>query len=143
MSAVSAPTPSTWRKRSVFRIVLLADRFQPTVNRADTLREGADRLQDGAQGRPERLGDVLGRLVVEASCRALGQLSTEGLYGSPDVVDQLRASTDQRLARADDRKMSLGVLTPVFEGVQEPRIHSRQASQILKASISSVFRLFV
>jgi hypothetical protein len=41
----------------------------------------------------------------------------------------------------DDGQMSLGVLTPVFEGVQEPRIHSRRASQILKASISSVFRL--
>jgi hypothetical protein len=57
------------------------------------------------------------------------------------VIDQLGARTDQRLTRADDRHMSLGVLTAVLEWVQELRIEACQASEVLKASISSVLRL--
>jgi hypothetical protein len=37
--------------------------------------------------------------------------------------------------------MSLGVLTAVLEWVQELRIEACQASEVLKASISSVLRL--
>ena len=68
---------------------------------------------------------------MEAPCRALGQTGSEGLHGSPDVVYQLRASTHQRLARADYGHMGLALLAPVLEGVQELRVHSSQASQIL------------
>jgi hypothetical protein len=78
---------------------------------------------------------------MEAPGRALGQASPQGLHGSPNVVEQLRAGTHQRLARADDGHMSLGVFAPMFEWVEELRVHSSQASQILKASIWSVLRL--
>ena len=48
-----------------------------------------------------------------------------------DVVDQLRSATDQRLARADDRHMGLGVFAPVLYGVQQLRIEACQAGQVL------------
>ena len=71
---------------------------------SDTCRscQRADRLQDGPKGRPKGLRDVLGSFVVEAPRRALGQAMTEGLHSSPNVVDQLRAATNQRLTRAND-----------------------------------------
>jgi hypothetical protein len=80
--------------------------------------------------------------LVEAPGRALGQTGSEGLDGSPEVVYKLRASTHQRLARADYGHMGLALLAPVLEWVQELRIEACQAGQVLKASTSSVFRLF-
>src|SRR5688500_2085103 len=53
----------------------------------------------------------------------------------------LRAATHQCLARADYGKVGLGAFAPVPEWVQELRIHSCQAGEVLKASTSSVFRL--
>jgi hypothetical protein len=47
------------------------------------------------------------------------------------VVDELRAATNQRLTRADDGQMSLELFTAVFEWVQQLRIQTCQASQIL------------
>jgi hypothetical protein len=44
---------------------------------------------------------------------------TEGLDCTADVIDQLHARADQRLARADDGQMSLGVLTPMPERVKK------------------------
>jgi hypothetical protein len=74
---------------------------------------------------------VLGCPLVEASGRALGQARTEGLHGSPNVVHKLRAAPDQCLTRADDRQVSLGVLTAVFEWIELFRIHSCEASEVL------------
>src|SRR5215212_3741284 len=45
--------------------------------------------------------------------------------------DQLRAGTHQCLTRADDGHMGLGVFAPMFERVQELRVKTRQASQVL------------
>ena len=84
---------------------------------------------------------MLGRFVVEASGRALGQAGPEGFDRSPNVVDQLGAATNQRLTRADNGHVGLALLAPVLEWVQQLGVHSSQASQILKASISSVLRL--
>ena len=78
---------------------------------------------------------------MEAPSRALGQAMTEGLDRSSDVVHQLGAATDQRLPGADDGHMGLRVFAPVLEWVQELRVNSCQASQILQASILSVLRL--
>jgi hypothetical protein len=94
-----------------FWVVLLADHFQLTVIFADAFCERANRLQDGLYGWPECLRNVLENLVVEAPRWALGQSSAKGLHSSPNVVDQLSTATDQRLTRADDGQMSLGVLT--------------------------------
>jgi len=109
----------------------LADHFQLEIIFADTLCEGADRLQDGTKSRPERLRDVLRCFVVEASGRALGQPCSKGLDCSTDVVDQLRTAPDQRLTRADDRKMSLGVFAAVFEWIKQFRIKTCEASEVL------------
>ena len=68
---------------------------------------------------------------MEAPGRTLGQAGPEGLDRSSDVVHELRASTNQRLARADDGHMGLGVFAPMLERVQELRIKTRQASQVL------------
>jgi hypothetical protein len=80
------------------------------------------------KGRPECLGDVLDDLVVEAHSRALERPSPKGLHSSPNVVNELRAATNQRLARADYGQVSLGVLTTVFDWVEQFRIHSCEAS---------------
>jgi hypothetical protein len=69
--------------------------------------------------------------LVEAPRRALGQAGPEGFDRSSNVVDQLRAASYQRLPGADDRQMSLGALTPVLEWVEQLRVHSSQASQVL------------
>ena len=42
-----------------FRVVLFRDRLQLAIVLADALRERADLLEDGPQGRQKRLGDVL------------------------------------------------------------------------------------
>jgi hypothetical protein len=47
------------------------------------------------------------------------------------VVHELGAATDQCLPGADDGHMSLGLFAPMLYGVEELRIHSCQASQIL------------
>ena len=62
--------------------MLLRDRFQLSLLVADTLRKRADRLEDGSESRPKRLGNVLGRSLVEAPGRALGQAGPEG-FDSP------------------------------------------------------------
>src|SRR5919112_1055296 len=59
-----------------------------------------------------------------------------------DVVYQLRASTHQRLARTDDGHVGLALFAPVLEWVQQLRIQSCHSCQVLKASTSSVLRLF-
>ena len=56
---------------------------------------------------------------------------TEGFHGPPNVVDQLCAAIYQRMARADDRKMGLGVLAAVLERVKQLGIDARQAGQAL------------
>jgi hypothetical protein len=53
------------------------------------------------------------------------------------MVHQLRASTDQRLARADYGHVGLGVFAPVLERVQEIRIQTRQASEVCGAYLIS------
>ncbi len=72
---------------------------------------------------------------------ALGKASPEGLHGSPSVVNQLRTGADQRLTRADDGQVSLGVLTPVFEWVEQLLGSKRAKRARFSASISSVLRL--
>ena len=72
------PDPLDLAQELGFRVVLFGDGFQLSVVFADTLCERADRFEDRPEGRPECLGDVLGRFVVEASGRALGQAMTEG-----------------------------------------------------------------
>jgi hypothetical protein len=57
-------------------------------------------------------------LLSEAPRRTLGQAMSERLEGSPNVVNELRTRADQRLTRADDRQVSLEVLTAVFERVE-------------------------
>jgi hypothetical protein len=57
-------------------------------------------------------------LLSEAPRRTLGEAMPERLEGSPNVVDELRTRADQRLTRADDRQVSLEVLTAVFERVE-------------------------
>jgi hypothetical protein len=74
---------------------------------------------------------VLRRFDVEAPRWALGQPSAKGLHRSADVVYQLRARTYQRFARADDGQVSLGVLTAVLEWVEQFRIKTCEASEIL------------
>ena len=69
--------------------------------------------------------------VVEAPRRAFGKASPKGFDCSPNVVDQLRAATDQRFARADDRHMSLGIFTSVLEWVEQFRIKTCEASEVL------------
>jgi hypothetical protein len=59
--------------------MLFGDRFYLPVVLADAIRERADLLQDGPEGRHERLRNVSGRFVVEAPCGALGQAGPEGL----------------------------------------------------------------
>ncbi len=98
---------------------------------ADALCQRADRLKDGPKGRPERLGDVLRRSLMEASRRALGQAGPEGLDRSADVIDELCTATYQRLPGADDGQVSLALFAPVLERVQELRVQASQASQVL------------
>src|SRR5215208_2650378 len=74
---------------------------------------------------------MLSGSFVEASRRTLGQPSAEGFDRSADVVHKLRAATHQRLAGADDGQMSLGVYAPVLEWVEQLRIKTCQASQVL------------
>jgi hypothetical protein len=57
-------------------------------------------------------------LLSEAPRRTLGQAMSDRLEGSPNVVNELRTRADQRLTRADDRQVSLEVLTAVFEWVE-------------------------
>jgi hypothetical protein len=104
VSAVSAPTPSTWRKRSVFGVVLLADHLQLTliVSRIRSVREPIVSKMGPRAGQSAPPVCVRASFLVEASRWALGQPSTEGFHRPSNVVDQLRAATDQRLARADD-----------------------------------------
>jgi hypothetical protein len=66
---------------------------------------------------------------------------TERLHGSPNVVHELRAAIYQRPAGTDDGHMSLIAFAAVFERIEQPGIETSQASQVLKASISSVLRL--
>jgi hypothetical protein len=57
-------------------------------------------------------------LLSEAPHRTLGEAMSDRLEGSPNVVNELRTRADQRLTRADDRQVSLEVLTAVFERVE-------------------------
>ena len=74
---------------------------------------------------------MLGRFVVEAPSRALGQPTSEGFDRPADVVHELGAAIYQRLPGADNGQMGLGVFAPMLERVQELGVHSCQASQIL------------
>src|SRR5215212_8614542 len=47
------------------------------------------------------------------------------------MVDKLRAAPDQRLTRADQGHVSLALPAPVLERVQELRVNSCQASEVL------------
>jgi hypothetical protein len=47
------------------------------------------------------------------------------------VVDQLRAAIHQCLARADDGHVSLGLFAPVLERIEQLRVQTSQASQVL------------
>ena len=115
VSAVSVPTPSSWRKREIgFSIVLLRDRLQLPLVIPDALRHRANRLK----GRRQGLRYVRGGPLVEASGQALGQAGTEGLDRTSNVVYELRAATDQRLPGADDGLVSLGVFAPMLYGVE-------------------------
>jgi hypothetical protein len=68
---------------------------------------------------------------MEAPRRALGQAMTERLHGSPNVVHELRAAIYQRLARADDGHVGLGIFAPVLERIQQLRVQARQSGQVL------------
>jgi hypothetical protein len=124
-----------------FWVMLFRDGFQLPIVFADTLRKRAARFQDGSKDWPERIGDVLRRFVVESHRWAFGQPATKGLDCSSNVVYKLCAGTPQRLTRADDGHMGLGVFAPMLEWVQELRVKTYQASQIPKASIRSVLGL--
>src|SRR3954454_635886 len=65
-------------------VMLFGDRIKLSVVSTDALGERADLLQDGPQSRTKRLGDVLGRSLVEAPCGAFGQASPEGLDRSAE-----------------------------------------------------------
>jgi hypothetical protein len=56
---------------------------------------------------------------------------TEGFDRSANMVYKLGAAIYQRLARSDDGQVSLEALTPVLKRIEQPGIHSCQASQIL------------
>jgi hypothetical protein len=95
------PDPLDLPQQCGLRAVPLGDGHQSPVVLADALTQRADLLQDGPEGRHKRFGDVLGRPLVEVPRQTFGQAMTEGLHHSSDMVDQLRAATDQRLPRAD------------------------------------------
>jgi hypothetical protein len=97
----------------------------------DTLFQLPDGLQQGAKSRHNLLWQVLGYFLVKTPRRALGQASPEWFHHCPDMVDQLRARVNQRLAWADERHMSLGVLTPVLERVKRLGIETGQAREVL------------
>ena len=56
-----------------FRVLLLAQRYDPVVVEADLLGEGGDGIEDRCQSRSKRLGDVRSDFVSEAVSRARGQ----------------------------------------------------------------------
>jgi hypothetical protein len=63
-----------------FWVVLLADGLQLTIILADTLRQRADRLQDGPKGRPQRLrGMCSGALLWKLLAGHLGNLAPKDL----------------------------------------------------------------
>ena len=111
------------------------DLLQLALVVADTLCERAYLLEDGSKSRPECLRDVRSSSLVEASGRALGQVSPEGLDRSPNVVDQLRAATDQRLPGADDGQVSLALFAPVLERIEQLRIEACQTSEVLSIDL--------
>lgn len=74
---------------------------------------------------------------MEARRRALGQAGSEGLDGSPNVVDQLCTGTDESLARTQQRKVGLGLLTAVLEWVQQLGVEAGQAGQVLGIQLVS------
>jgi hypothetical protein len=72
-----------------------------------------------------------GALLWKLLAFALGQPASEGFDRSSDVVHELGAAIYQRLAGPDDGHMGLRVFAPMLEGVQQLRVHSCQASQVL------------
>src|SRR5215212_3183079 len=111
------------------------DLLQLALVVADTLCERAYLLEDGSKSRPKCLRDVRSSSLVEASGRALGQVRPEGLDRSPNVVDQLRAATDQCLPGADDGQVSLALFAPVLERIEQLRIEACQTSEVLSIDL--------
>ena len=72
----------------------------------------------------------------------LGRRAPKDLTAPLPWVYQLRAARDQRLPGADRGHVGMGVFAPVPDRVEQLRIEASQAGQVLKASISSVLRLF-
>src|SRR5215211_6639295 len=60
---------------------------------------------------------------------------TEGLDRAADVVDQLRARADQRLARANHRQMSLAGFAPVLQWEKKLGINPGQAREVLSVEL--------
>jgi hypothetical protein len=60
----------------------------------------------------------------------LGNLPPKDLTASADVVDQLRAATDQCITRTDYGHVSLALFAPVLEWIEQLRIQARQASEV-------------
>src|SRR5215216_3045098 len=108
------PYPVYLLQKLRLRVELARHALQLTVVLLDVSRHRGDSLEQGFEGRPQRLRHVRARLLVESGRRALGQTSPEGLGRPPKVVDELGSCLDERLARADDRQMSLGSLASVF-----------------------------
>ena len=77
---------------------------------------------------------LLWKLLAASDDRRISPLLVPWVY-------ELRAATDQGLPGAGYGHMGLGVVASVLERVQELRIEACQASEVLKASISSVLRL--
>jgi hypothetical protein len=76
-----------------------------------------------------------GRYIVRSRARVAVRLLYLRLDGVlPDLrftCNQLRAATHQRLARADDGHMGLALFAPMLEWVQQLRVHSCQAREVL------------
>jgi hypothetical protein len=78
-------------------VALFSDGFQLSIVVADTLCQRAYLIQDGSEGRPQRLWYVLRPSVVEAPRRALGQAMTEGFDRSSNVMRQPTNASRERM----------------------------------------------
>jgi hypothetical protein len=101
----------------LLRVAFLADSLYAPLVVPDSLGQRADGLNHVFEGFGEFGGQHIGDLFVEALGGARGQTSPEGLDRPPDVVDQLRASADQRVPGADEGQMSLGLLAAMLDGI--------------------------
>ena len=81
-----------------FRVLLLAQRYDPVVVEADLLGEGCDCVQDRRQGGLKRFRDGWSDFVSEAVSRTRGQTRAGTLDHAACVVDEQGAGAHQGIA---------------------------------------------